>query len=133
MTPLLFPLSIDIICLVGLYAAFRMQGKAQRFARGELTESSVVQQSRARLIGGVSNSAIGIAYYSLLLVAAWFLRVSIVYDAALAAAILAAGFSVFLAYSLLFVTRMPCLFCWTGHIVNWSLLVLLVVYPIRSG
>jgi hypothetical protein len=29
---------------------------------------------------------------------------------------------------LLFITRMPCAFCWTGHAVNWSLLALLIAY-----
>ena len=36
----------------------------------------------------------------------------------------AAAFSAYLAYSLLVVTRMSCTYCWTGHVVNWSLIVL---------
>jgi uncharacterized membrane protein len=45
----------------------------------------------------------------------------------LAAAAGAAAFSAYLAYSLLFVTRMPCVYCWTGHVVNWSLVLLAVL------
>jgi uncharacterized membrane protein len=126
-TPLLLPAVISALCLVGLYAAIFMQRKAVRFARGEMDEPSVVSQPRARIIGGVPNSAFGIAYYALLLVAAWLLHVPAVYYATLAAAAAAAGLSFYLAYSLLFVTRMPCRFCWTGHVVNWSLLVVLIL------
>jgi uncharacterized membrane protein len=127
-TRLLFPLCLDLLCLVGLYAASFMQGKANRFARGELDEPSVVTRPQARAVAGIPNSAFGISYYVLLGVAAWLLAKPLVYDVALAAAIAAAAFSAFLAYSLLFITRMPCAFCWTGHVVNWSLLALLIAY-----
>jgi uncharacterized membrane protein len=33
----------------------------------------------------------------------------------------AGGVSAVLAYSLLFVTRMPCTYCWTSHAINWTL------------
>jgi uncharacterized membrane protein len=103
-----------------------MTAKAARYARGELTAPSVVQQPRARAIGGVPNSIFGIAYYCSLFFAAWFLHVPFVYDAALVASLAATLFSLYLAYNLLFVTRMPCVLCWTGHIVNWSLTALLI-------
>jgi len=122
----LIPALIDALCLVGLYAAFVMTAKAARYARGEITEPSVVQRPQARAIGGISNSIFGIAYYCLLFVAAWFLRVPLVYDAMLVASLAATALSLYLAYSLLFVTRMPCTFCWTGHIVNWVLTALLI-------
>jgi uncharacterized membrane protein len=128
LTRIAFSVCIDVLCLIGLYGALYMQGKANRYARGELAELSVVQQPRARVFGGVANSSFGIAYYSLMLIAAWFLRTPLVYDAALVASILAAALSVYLAYSLLFITRMPCPFCWTGHAVNWMLLLLLIAY-----
>jgi hypothetical protein len=38
---------------------------------------------------------------------------------------------VVLAYSLLFVTRMPCVYCWTSHVVNWALAVALTVLVIN--
>lgn len=104
-----------------------MQQKAVLARRGELTEASVVQTPRARLIGSIPNSAFGLAYYGLLAIAAFFLDVPAVHLAALAAATLAAATSIYLAYSLLFVTRMPCPFCWTGHVTNWLLFVLLLL------
>ena len=117
---------IIALCAVGLFVSVAMQGKTLRAARGELTEPSVVQSPRARLIGGAANSAIGIAYYGLMIVASFFFSIPVVRYAALAAAVAAATLSVYLAYSLLFVTRMPCLNCWTGHVLNWLLLASLV-------
>jgi len=109
-----------------------MTAKAVRHARGELVEPSVVGQPRARLVGGIPNSVLGLAFYGLMIPAAWFLSVPAVYEAAFIASVAAAAVSVYLAYSLLFITRMPCPFCWTGHVVNWSLLVLVIASrPLR--
>lgn len=114
------------LCAVGLFVSVAMQGKTLRAARGELTEPSVVGTPRARLIGGTPNSAIGIAYYVLMAVASFFFFIPAVRYAALCVACVAAAMSAYLAYSLLFVTRMPCLNCWTGHVINLLLLVLLL-------
>ena len=103
-----------------------MTAKAVRHARGELVEPSVVEMPRARLVGGIPNSVLGLAFYVLMIPAAWFLSVPVVYDTAFVASLAAAAVSVYLAYSLLFITRMPCPYCWTGHVVNWSLLVLII-------
>jgi uncharacterized membrane protein len=113
--------------MAGLGAALFMQEKANRNARGELKEASVVQRPAARLIGGIPNSAFGITYYVLMLPAAWLLSYPPVWYGALAAAAAAGLVSAILAYSLLFRTRMPCPFCWTGHIVNWTILALVVL------
>jgi len=115
---------IVALCAIGIYVSVVMQGKALRAARGELDEPSVVTTSRARLMGGAPNSSIGIAYYVLMAVASFFFFIPGVRYAALVAAIAAAAMSVYLAYSLLFVTRMPCVNCWTGHVVNWLLLLI---------
>jgi uncharacterized membrane protein len=115
------------LCAVGLYVSLRMQGKIQRASRGELTEPSVVQTPRAVLVGRTPNSTIGIAYYALLAGASFFLSGPLVHAVALVAAVLAALMSVYLAYSLLFVTNMPCAYCWTGHVVNWLLLAILLL------
>lgn len=115
------------LCALGLYVSIYMQRKAMLDRRGALEEASVVQTARARAIGGVPNSFLGIAYYLSLGLAAFFLAVPGVYVAALVASVLAATMSLYLAYSLLFVTKMPCANCWTGHTVNWALFVLLVV------
>ena len=115
------------LCAVGLYVSIAMQRKAILARRGALPEASVVQTARATIIGRVPNSAIGIAYYALIAAAAFALSVPAVRIAALVAAAAAAAMSLYLAYSLLFVTRMPCANCWTGHVVNWALLAILLL------
>ena len=114
------------LCAVGLYVSIYMQRKAMLARAGALTEVSVVQTPRARVVGGVPNSLIGIGYYFFLATASFALANPGVYVAALIASSLAAAMSLYLAYSLLFVTKMPCVNCWTGHFVNWALLVVLV-------
>jgi len=115
------------LCAVGLYVSIYMQRKAMLARAGALTEASVVQTPRARVVGGVPNSLIGIGYYFFLATASFALADPAVYIAALIASSLAAAMSLYLAYSLLFVTKMPCVNCWTGHIVNWALLIVLIV------
>lgn len=116
---------IAALCIVGLYVSILMYRKTLLARRRQLVEPSVVQSPRAALAGGVSNAAVGIAYYAALFVASFFLAQPLVLHAALAASALAAAVSLYLAYSLLFITRMPCSYCWTGHAVNWLLLLLL--------
>lgn len=98
--------------------------KARRAARGELTEPSVVQTPRARLLAGIPNSAFGLAYYPLL-AAAVLVPGEASHELALLASLAAAGMSAYLAFSLLFRTRMSCPLCWTAHTVNWLLPLLL--------
>jgi uncharacterized membrane protein len=101
-----------------------MLAKARRAARGLLDEASVVQTPRARLFAGIPNALLGAAYYPALALAIWTVTGPPVAFAVLAAVTAAALTSVVLAYSLLFVTKMPCPYCWTSHAVNWLLLVL---------
>ena len=114
------------LCAVGLYVSIYMQRKAMDSRNGTLTEASVVQTARARVVGGVPNSLIGICYYLTLAIVSFGLSTPAVYFPALIAVSLAAAMSVYLAYSLLFVTKMPCAYCWTGHVVIWALLVVLI-------
>ena len=104
-----------------------MARKAARATRGELTEASVVQRPAARAIGGVPNAWLGLAYYAALAAATPFLGNHTVWLAAMTAASLAALMSLYLAYSLLFVTRMPCPYCWTSHLANWALVALVAI------
>jgi uncharacterized membrane protein len=113
---------ITILCGVGLYASIFMLRKSRKAERGLLSEPSVVQTPRARLFGGVPNSGIGVVYYVLLGVGIWS-QPAIVHVLLSLAALAAGATSIFLAYSLLFVTRMPCPYCWTSHVVNWALAV----------
>lgn len=119
-----------LLCAVGFFAALHMERRAQLARRGALREESVVRSPRARVILGASNAAIGAVYYVALAAASFFLSVPAVGAAALAAATLAALLSLYLAYSLIYVTRMACRYCWTAHAVNWLLLVLLIVTEI---
>jgi uncharacterized membrane protein len=114
---------ITVLCGVGLYASLFMLGKTRRAERGELTERSVVQTPRARLLGGIPNAAFGAAYYPLLAAGTWIATVPWQAAVLFGAALLAAAMSAVLAYSLLRVTRMPCPYCWTSHAINGALAI----------
>jgi uncharacterized membrane protein len=113
---------ISVLCAVGFYASVFMLSKSLRAARGMLTEPSVVQTERASLFFGMPNSLIGLMYYAVLAVVSWLAHDSVLRAAAVAAAAFAAVTSLYLAYSLLFVTRRSCPYCWTAHAANWALL-----------
>jgi uncharacterized membrane protein len=119
--------TIVLLCVIGLYVSAFMAWKTRRASRGELGEPSVVQTPRARVIGGVPNALLGLGYYAALGCAVPFFSYAGVWWPALAAAAAAAAFSAYLAYSLLFVTKMPCVYCWTSHTVNAALLVLVLL------
>jgi uncharacterized membrane protein len=118
--------AILALCAVGFYASAFMYRKSQRASRGELTEPSVVQTPRARAVAGIPNAAFGLAYYAALALAIPLLGSPAARTAALVVAFGAAAFSLYLAYSLAFVTRMRCAYCWTSHVVNWVLPLLVL-------
>ena len=122
-----FRIAITFLCAVGFYASVFMLRKTIAAARGLLAEPSVVQSPRARAVARVPNAALGGAYYAALAAVSW-LPYRPLQIAALLAAALAALMSAYLAYSLLFVTRRSCLYCWTSHIINWLLLLITVIY-----
>jgi uncharacterized membrane protein len=121
-------LSIIIACLAlaGIYVSAYMLRKQGQADRGELKESSVVM-TRTSKATGVPNALLGLCFYSAMLVMTPFLSHPAIWTIAVVAALLASALSLYLAYSLLFVTRMPCPYCWTGHVANWLLLILLIV------
>jgi len=119
---MLLQIGITIVCGVGLYAALFMLAKTRRAERGLLTEPSVVQTPAARLYGGVPNALLGALYYPALALASWFGRGHAVALIVLSICAFAALTSAALAYSLLFITKRACPYCWTAHAVNWSLL-----------
>ncbi len=114
---------ITVLCAIGFYASVFMLTKAARAARGALSEPSVVQTERAALFFGMPNSLIGLVYYAALAAVAWSTLQTLPLALALVAAALAAMTSIYLAYSLLFVTKRSCPYCWTAHVVNWALFV----------
>jgi uncharacterized membrane protein len=113
-------LTVFLLCAVGFYASAFMANKARRAARGLLTEPSVVHTPAARLVGGIPNAVFGLLYYPCV-AAAVSLPSELARHLAFAATLLAAAMSLVLAYSLLFRTRRSCPYCWTAHIVNWTL------------
>lgn len=115
---------ICALCGIGLYSSVLMYRKSIRADRGLLREPSVVQTPRARAVGGLSNALLGMAYYAGLLLVVLFARSKPLWTLSLAASYAAAAMSAYLGYSLLFVTKMPCRYCWTAHAVNFLLAVL---------
>lgn len=112
---------ITVLCGVGLYTSLFMLRKSIRAARGEVRGPSVVKTPRAHLFG-VPNSALGVVYYPAAAAAVWLIHSPWAALALLVVMAGAAATSAFLAYSLLFITRRECPYCWTSHCVNWVLL-----------
>lgn len=122
--------AITLLCGVGLYASLYMLRKSHRAERGGLDGTSVVQYPQARLFFGVPNALFGVVYYPVLAAAVWIdpLRTAPALRWFIIAAVLAAAaISAFLAYALLFRIKRECRYCWSAHIVNWALLVLVVL------
>ncbi len=118
---------ITVLCGVGLCASLFMLRKARRAVRGELDEPSVVQTPRARLFWGLPNALFGTLYYSALAIVVWPVLPPAAAEAVCAAVLAAALTSAYLAYSLLYVTRRSCVYCWTSHAVNWTLVALVAL------
>jgi len=123
-------IAITLLCGVGLYTAVFMLNKGVRAGAGLLDEPSVVETPRARLLG-TPNALLGTLYYPVLAVLvwlAWGLAQPLLADLAVVMALAAAAMSAVLAYSLVRVTKMPCPFCWTAHVTNWALLILIFIF-----
>jgi uncharacterized membrane protein len=114
---------ITLLCGVGLYTSLFMLDKSRRAALGGVPGPSVVKTSRARLFG-VPNALLGALYYPAVALATWWVRTPMEAVTLLAAVLFAAVTSIVLAYSLLFVTRRGCPYCWASHVVNWCLVLL---------
>ena len=107
-----------LCCCIGFVVSMMMHRKAAADRAGLLTEASVVQTPRARLVGGVDNAAIGMIYYPAVAIGSFFFSNSLVFFAVAGAALLALLVSLYLAYSLLFITKMSCPLCMTSHVLN---------------
>ncbi len=123
--------AITLLCAGGLYASQHMFRKSLLAERGELADSSIVEEPHARLFFGVPNSLFGCCYFPLLAAAVWlYVPVEtadphialVVRWIVLAMLAVASATSAFLAVSLLFITRRACPFCWTSHTINLLLL-----------
>jgi uncharacterized membrane protein len=118
---------VALLCCIGLYAAQHMYQKSRRAERGELDEPSIVEEPHARLFFGQPNSLFGCLYFPLLLVGVVLYALLASHGArsalvvrwfVLVALATATGSTIFLAYSLVAVTKRECPFCWTSHVVN---------------
>ena len=124
---MLLRIVITVLGGVGLYASLFMLGKTRKAELGLLEEPSVVQRPAARLYGGVPNALLGCIYYPALAIAVWLPLGHVVSLIVLSIVVFAAITSAVLAYSLLFITKRPCPYCWTAHAVNFMLLVMILL------
>ncbi len=89
----------------------------------QLKEAScmtVLDTPRAKLFG-VPNSAFGVGLYTYLIVDLFFFPPMF----GLVSLGLAVLRSIYLAYSLIFVTKIPCPLCFTSHVINLTLFLII--------
>ena len=118
---------VTAAAVVGLYASQHMYRKALRARRGELAEPSVVETPAGNFFLGQPNALLGLAFYGALLVTTPFAHDRSVRRGRAAASTLAFASSIYLGYSLLFVTRMACPYCWTSHAMNFAIVAVLAM------
>jgi uncharacterized membrane protein len=93
-----------------------------RFCRlGETTCARVIDSPRARVFG-LPNSLLGVFYYLAVIgIVVWGQAPAVVEIGLKTVAWGTVGLGLFLAYSLLFMTRIPCALCFTAHAINLGL------------
>jgi uncharacterized membrane protein len=93
---------------------------------GEQTCASIVFTPRARVFG-LPNSVLGQLYYASLIGGAPLdLLDGEFYTLFLAASTLTVLLAIYLTYSLLFITRVPCTLCFISHAINFTIFLLLL-------
>ncbi len=95
---------------------------------GEQTCASIVFTPRARVFG-LPNSLLGQVFYMALMVAVVgeiLFTEPLVYIYLLAS-LVTVLLGMYLSYSLLFLTRVPCKLCFTSHAINLVIFILLVI------
>ena len=95
---------------------------------GEQTCSSIVFTARARVFG-LPNSLLGQVFYVVLIAAVVgdFLFTKPLVYFYLLASLVTVFLGMYLSYSLLFLTRVPCKLCFTSHAINLLIFILLVI------
>jgi uncharacterized membrane protein len=133
--------TIIVIAIAGLLVssyftalAYRWIGPDERwiprFCRlGDRTCAAIVFTPRARVFG-LPNSVLGQMYYASLIVGTPLnlLDRSGYYTLFLAASLLTVLLAVYLTYSLLFITRVPCVLCFASHAANVTIFLLLLAH-----
>ena len=122
------------LCLLGLWISIYFTGVSyQWFSPNvkwipqvcrlkETTCQLVLQTPRAKLFG-IPNSVFGIGMYLYLIL--FFLGAPLPWVLGFVLAALAVLRSIYLAYSLIFVTKVPCPLCFTSHVINLILFIVL--------
>lgn len=101
---------------------------------GEKTCASVIFTPRARLFG-VPNSLLGQVYYLSLLAGLWTGRLwtpPFVWPT-LGASLVTVLVGIYLTYSLLFWTKIPCKLCFTSHGINAVIFTLMITNVLGSS
>ena len=95
---------------------------------GEQTCASIVFTPRARVFG-LPNSLLGQVFYLALMAAVVgdFLYTKPFVYVYLLASLVTVLLGMYLSYSLLFITRVPCKLCFTAHGINLVIFILLVI------
>jgi uncharacterized membrane protein len=95
---------------------------------GEQTCASIVFTPRARVFG-LPNSLLGQVFYLALMAAVVgdFLYTKPFVYVYLLASLVTVLLGMYLSYSLLFITRVPCKLCFTSHGINLVIFILLVI------
>jgi uncharacterized membrane protein len=131
---------LPALSLVGLVISSHFTAIAYRWIRadekwlpsfchlGEKTCASIVFTPRARVFG-LPNSVLGQVFYAGLIVGTLtgILDIPLVFGLCLAASIVTVGLGLYLTYSLLFITRVPCKLCFTSHGINLAIFGLLLM------
>ena len=131
-----------VLSIVGFTVSTYFTGVAYRWIRpdarwipsfcrmGEQTCASIVFTPRARVFG-LPNSLLGQIYYLALSIGIPLgllaePRVLVMY---MCVSLLTVVLAVYLSYSLLVLTRVPCKLCFTSHGINVVIFILLLNYP----
>ena len=95
---------------------------------GEKTCATIVFTPRARVFG-VPNSVLGQLFYPVIVAGTveGFLFTFPIFHLALLASLVTVLLGLFLTYSLLFLTRVPCVLCFTSHSINFIIFALLLL------
>ena len=95
---------------------------------GEKTCATIVFTPRARVFG-VPNSVLAQLFYPFIAAGTveGFLFTFPIFHLSLLASLVTVLLGLFLTYSLLFLTRVPCVLCFTSHGINFIIFVLLLL------
>ena len=130
------------LCLVGFGISSYFTGVAYRWVApdtrwipavcrmGERTCATIVFTPRAHVFG-IPNSVLGQLFYALLamVAVAGGLNEPVLRLVLIAVSGLTVLLGLYLTYSLLFVTRVNCVLCFTSHALNFAVFVILLSRP----